>query len=1163
MIAGCSGSGSKPGTAVDLLDRSPSELYDLELSINDDSLIGDTASAGFSLIVEETADSLLVTVDAESVKRLKAVYFDLGYDAAQLNPEAVESHHLMGASDELLSLAVLTVPGRVSFGEVIRNFPDRAGFSGQGGIATVRFAREPFRGERPAANRASALDPAETPLVFSSNDELRWYFTSPGDYDQNGEVGVSDLTPLGANFMATGCQDDISLALSVIDGDQNGEANVADITPIGANFGDMLSGYELYASVSPVDPLAPDYEGMTLLGTWDLADAQGGAGQRKYFTADLNAAGEGGIALKETAGFWDDENAEFGADYFFYAVPMAEDVRQLLSNPIGGTTGRLATSSLSGFSGLGQGTLKQPVMLFQDESWWEAGISIDVLTPEGGVADPADVTWYISDPDAGAIADGVLQGNHEFTGSFTIHPLYRGNPTDPPAWFFEAPLPPLPIYDDSIQAVPEVYEAPAGGEVLITVKCNSTRYPLHYMRHVRLTVPSGCYYRAGSFNVGSPGGAYNSPDGIWTEVGATGFILPSDTLYGETDLGDGLVGIDFNVTPIGGTDIVGATGDLFNFILMLGVGEGFTDGSEVHLSFQRADHIDRTFYSGTDMVHHYWSVDDNRGVDPITINMDHPYPDSIYAIPDTFESTPGGEVLVTVSCVASASPFHFMNLVRVVVPEGCYYLDDSFNVGSPGGLFDSVDGIWADVEATSFILPPDWMYEETDLGDGLVGIDFTITPFGGVDLTAGAGTGDLFNFILVMGTGEGFADGDEVYLGLQREDTIKRTYYGDLADNEYFWSNDTNASIPPITIQDDFPYIDSVYAVPDSYSAEPGGEVNVTVSCNQTANPLLHMSGVRLIVPTGVTYVSHSLNAGALGGAAGFIDGLWTDVGSTTLMLPPDEIIEEVDLGDGTTAIDFAIISIGGAPTVGATGDLFNVILSMGVGEGFAHGSEVHLGMQRTYGVDRTHYAESESIHYYWSVDDNRDVDPIVITEDFPYTDCIYATPDRYNVPVGEPILITVSCNETLSPFMHMSSVSVTMPQEATYVDGTFNVGSPGGAADDVDGLWSLVGPTGFVMSDDSTISEILIGDGRIALEFNITPVGGSEIANATGDLFNFEIMPGSGYGYMPGDEVRIGIRRLNGSLASVTHYQSADDSAHFWSHDTNSGIDPIIMAGP
>jgi hypothetical protein len=185
-----------------------------------------------------------------------------------------------------------------------------------------------------------------------------------------------------------------------------------------------------------------------------------------------------------------------------------------------------------------------------------------------------------------------------------------------------------------------------------------------------------------------------------------------------------------------------------------------------------------------------------------------------------------------------------------------------------------------------------------------------------------------------------------------------------------------------------------------------------------------------------------------------------------------------------------------------------------------------------------------------------------VITEDFPYTDCIYAVPNTYLLEQGEEILVTVSCNETLSPFYSMSSVSITMPQEAKYVLNSFNVGSPGGAAKEADGLWAQVNPTDFILSNDDLIREQLIGDSRVALEFAIVPIGGTEVSNATGDLFNFKIQPGSGYGFMPTDKVYIGIRRYNDHQISVTHYASAGSFDHFWSHDTNSGVDPVVMAG-
>ncbi|MCH7472750.1 hypothetical protein IIA79_07360, partial [bacterium] len=99
--------------------------------------------------------------------------------------------------------------------------------------------------------KGSATPPASeasrAALLFDSVNELSWRYASQGDYDQNGEVNISDLTPLGASFGAVG-PFGMDSALSLVDGDANDEINIADVTPIGINFGVVTSGYNVYAS---------------------------------------------------------------------------------------------------------------------------------------------------------------------------------------------------------------------------------------------------------------------------------------------------------------------------------------------------------------------------------------------------------------------------------------------------------------------------------------------------------------------------------------------------------------------------------------------------------------------------------------------------------------------------------------------------------------------------------------------------------------------------------------------------------------------------------------------------------------------------------------------------------------------------------------------------
>ena len=103
-------------------------------------------------------------------------------------------------------------------------------------------------------------------LLPPTGIELSWTERQLGDYDQNGEVGISDLTPLGLYFSSAIDYDDpadhngiehwptgdpaglgaFNWRLARVDGDGNGELNIADITPIGMNWKATISGYRVY-----------------------------------------------------------------------------------------------------------------------------------------------------------------------------------------------------------------------------------------------------------------------------------------------------------------------------------------------------------------------------------------------------------------------------------------------------------------------------------------------------------------------------------------------------------------------------------------------------------------------------------------------------------------------------------------------------------------------------------------------------------------------------------------------------------------------------------------------------------------------------------------------------------------------------------------------------
>ena len=84
--------------------------------------------------------------------------------------------------------------------------------------------------------------------------KLDWTQLNLADYDLNGQVNISDLTPLGQNFGKKGTWTE-SDPLYWIDGDQNGELNIADITPIAQNYLISIGGYNIYRNNVLFPPL--------------------------------------------------------------------------------------------------------------------------------------------------------------------------------------------------------------------------------------------------------------------------------------------------------------------------------------------------------------------------------------------------------------------------------------------------------------------------------------------------------------------------------------------------------------------------------------------------------------------------------------------------------------------------------------------------------------------------------------------------------------------------------------------------------------------------------------------------------------------------------------------------------------------------------------------
>lgn len=204
----------------------------------------------------------VATIETDAVTDLRALYLRIELpDGVAGNPSVSSADW---AGDDALSIAVPSGNSTLDIG-ICKLHPGSAtGFSGSTSLVTVRFhdAETSASPQRTAASApvtaASQIDMDYSPLA----NQLRWLYRSQGDYDQNGLVSISDLTPIAIHFgkSSGGGEFNETSIESVVDGDGNGEINIADISPIAINFGNAIQSFNIYRGAAnnyPIGALGP------------------------------------------------------------------------------------------------------------------------------------------------------------------------------------------------------------------------------------------------------------------------------------------------------------------------------------------------------------------------------------------------------------------------------------------------------------------------------------------------------------------------------------------------------------------------------------------------------------------------------------------------------------------------------------------------------------------------------------------------------------------------------------------------------------------------------------------------------------------------------------------------------------------------------------------
>jgi uncharacterized protein (TIGR03790 family) len=204
------------------------------------------------LTAEDGAEGLSIAVrTTEEMLLPDSLLLHLRFDPAKLAPVRAEFNESAFAEGSHLLLAVTETPGYVPLAAA--KLPGSAPVTVPAG---TELARVGFAHHAQTAAKAVAAAPAgdgnkvalNLSLSGPEQQDINVWFEERnlGDYDLNGTVSISDITPIAVHF---GERDGVSLP--VIDTSGNDKVDIADVTAIAMNFGSSLSGYDLEVEFTP------------------------------------------------------------------------------------------------------------------------------------------------------------------------------------------------------------------------------------------------------------------------------------------------------------------------------------------------------------------------------------------------------------------------------------------------------------------------------------------------------------------------------------------------------------------------------------------------------------------------------------------------------------------------------------------------------------------------------------------------------------------------------------------------------------------------------------------------------------------------------------------------------------------------------------------------
>ncbi|MCC7479387.1 hypothetical protein IT575_13155 [bacterium] len=256
-LASCSPASNHPGdnTAAALSEHGQlvRRMSGYELRVLEDN-VAYGGRAELSMNVTSLGGEQTVEVRARA-QDLRSLYLLLEYDAARVHPVEAAPAAWPGISGDLLYLSVLddVAPdrktGRAWFGAVMPGLSRQSGSTGEFEVIRFRFADGPGQARKTSKAPSGPGSVVPDLAVDTVAGTASFSLYNAGDYNQDGRVAVTDLTPIGIHFGESvplpppAPENSIQ---AVVDGSDDGIVNVQDLTAIGLNFLARLDTYQLH-----------------------------------------------------------------------------------------------------------------------------------------------------------------------------------------------------------------------------------------------------------------------------------------------------------------------------------------------------------------------------------------------------------------------------------------------------------------------------------------------------------------------------------------------------------------------------------------------------------------------------------------------------------------------------------------------------------------------------------------------------------------------------------------------------------------------------------------------------------------------------------------------------------------------------------------------------